>query len=214
MLIQREPTHLHHVPPRYVVRPGSNHLGELLIRNLSSYRMSSSQKSNVLAFLKSSDATELCNYLREAIKTASETQLEALASLLAPLSAQADVKRHCVRCHVTYTQNENHSTACEIKHNEGGETEIELRNDEGVTTLNCCGTSFSSEDVPDREICFSAPHTTNVEDVLYCESGNEDDDGVNTNVVRCGIEGCPKKRKAMKQGGNKGGSASKKQKSI
>ena len=69
-----------------------------------------------------------------------------------------------------------------IKHNDEGDTEYEVGTDEGITTLNCCRISFDLEDVPDTKICISAPHTTDVDDVLYYESANDDEDGINTNV--------------------------------
>ena len=180
--------------------------------------MPSTPKSTLQTLLKSSASSKLHECLLKALETASDTELEVLTALLAPLSAQAGAKKHCVRCHLTYTENKNHATACEIKHNDEGETDFEIGYDEGITgTLNCCGTSFHSENEPDTNICFSAPHTTDVDDVLYYESANDDEEDVNTNVIRCEVNGCSKKRKAVKKGGNKGGSAgssTKKQKSI
>ncbi|KIM43975.1 hypothetical protein M413DRAFT_25475 [Hebeloma cylindrosporum] len=176
--------------------------------------MSPTPKSTLQTLLKSSTGTKVQACLLESLGTASDSQIEALVELLAPLSAQAGVKMHCVRCHLTYTENKNHSSACKNKHDDEGNTEYETGNDEGITTLNCCGTSFDSEDSPDTEFCFTAPHTTAEDDVLYYESGNEDEDGVNTNVIRCAVNGCAKKRKVAKKVGNKGGSASKKQKAV
>lgn len=194
--------------------PVAIHLGELLIQDLSSFRMPPASKSTLSmlrTLLKSSTSTKVLACLLEALETAPDTELEALAALLAPLSAQADVKKHCVRCHITYTENKNHSSACQIKHNDEGET------DEGITTLNCCGISFNAEYGPAPGFCISARHTTDMDDVLYYESANDDEDNVNTNVISCEAKGCSKKRKAVKKGGNKGGSvgsATKKQKSI
>ena len=202
-----------HRPSRYV-RAGSSDLAEILIQNLSSYRMPSNPKSTLQTLLKSSASSKLHECLPEALETASDTELDVLASLLAPLSAQAGLKKHCVRCHLTYTENKNHSSSCKIKHNDEGDTEIEIGTDEGITTLNCCGTSFHSEEAPDSKICFSAYHTTDVDDVLYYESANDGEDDVNTSVIRCEVNGCSKKRKAAKKGGKKGESASKKQKPI
>ena len=178
--------------------------------------MPSTPKSTLRTLLKSSASNKLQECLLDTLETASDTELEALAALLAPLSVQARVKKHCVRCHLTYTENKNHSSACEIEHNDEGETEYERGYDDGITTLACCGTSFDAEYEPDTKICISAPHTTDEDGILYYESANDDEYNVNTNVVRCEVKGCSssKKRKATKKGGNKGGSASKKQKSI
>jgi len=184
------------------------------MRYLSSYRMPSTPKSTLQTLLKSSAPSNIQETLLNAVKTASDTELEVLAALLAPLSSQASAKKHCVRCHLTYTENTNGSSACKIKHNDEGETEYEIGTDVGITTLSCCGISFDSEDTPDTDICFSARHTTDEEDVLYYGTDNEDEDDVNTNVVKCKDKGCFKKRKATKKVGNKGGSASKKQKST
>ena len=181
------PTRRHRVPSRYV-RASSSDFGELLIWNLSSYRMPSTPKSTLQTLLKSSASSKLHECLLDALETASDTELEVLAALLAPLSAHAGVKKHCVRCHLTYTENKNHSSACKIKHNDEGETDYDIGCDEGITTLNCCGISFGSEDEPDTTICFSAPHTTDVDDVLYYESANDDEDDVNTNVIRCEVK--------------------------
>lgn len=176
--------------------------------------MSSTPKSTLRTLLKSSATSKLQECLLDTLETASDTELEVLAALLAPLSTQAGVKKHCVRCHLTYTENKNHSSACNIKHNDEGDTEFETGDDVGITTLSCCGISFDSEDKPDTEICISAHHTTNEDDVLYYESANDDEDDINTNVVRCEVYGCSKKRKIVKKVGKKGGSASKKQKST
>ena len=195
----------------------ANYLGDLLIQDLSSFRMPPTPKSTLSmlrTLIKSSTSTKVHGCLLEAIETASDTELEALVALLAPLSAQAGVKKHCVRCHITYTENKNHSSACKIQHNDEGETEYEVGTDEGITTLNCCGVSFNAEFEPAPGFCISAPHTTDVDDVLYYESANDDEYRVNTNLIRCETNGCSKKRKAVKKGGNKGGSASKKQKST
>lgn len=209
------PTRCHRVPSRYV-RAGSSDLGEILIRDLlSSHRMPSTPKSTLQTLLKSSDSNKLQECLLDSLETASDTELEVLAALLAPLSTQARVKKHCVRCHLTYTENKNHSSACEIEHNDDRDnTVFEPGYDVGITTLTCCGTSFDAEDEPDTKICISAYHTTDEDDVLYYESANDGEDDINTNVVRCEVYGCFKKRKVVKKGGNKGGSASKKKKSI
>ena len=198
---------------RYV-HPGSFDLEELFTQYLSLYRMSSTQKSTLQTLLKSSAPSKIRASLLDALKTASDTELEVLAVLLAPLSTQASAEKHCLRCHLTYTENKNHSGACKIKHNDEGETSFEIGEDTGITTLSCCGISFDSEDTPDTEICFSTRHTTDEEDVLYYGTDNEDEDDINTNVVKCKVKGCFKKRKATKKAGNKGGSASKKQKST
>jgi len=172
--------------------------------------------SKLRTLLKSSTSTKVHDCLLDTLETASDTELEALAALLAPLSTQSSSKKHCVRCHLAYTENTNHSAACKIKHSDDeGETEYETGTDTGITTLYCCGFSFDAEHEREPEFCISASHTTNVDDVHYYELDG-DEYTVNTNVVRCEVNGCSKKRKVAvaKTVGNKGGSARKKQKSI
>jgi hypothetical protein len=138
--------------------------------------MPSTAKSTLQTLLQTSAPGQIQDSLLDTIKTASDIEVEALGALLAPLAAKARTKKHCVRCHLIYNENKNHSSACKVEHNDYGETEYETGNDVGITTLDCCGTSFGSEDEPDTKICFSAPHTT---DVLYYETENEDKDGLN-----------------------------------
>lgn len=130
--------------------------------------------------------------------------------LLAPLTTDASVRLHCVRCHGTYTENENHPSACKIEQDDEGESErTEVGNDAMTTTLTCCGISFDSEEGPDTKYCIMASHTTNLFDVVYYDEidDRDDVDGVNQNVVSCKSQGCSIKRKAAKKGGAKNGSA-------
>ena len=43
--------------------------------------------------------------------------------VLSPLTADADVSLHCIRCRSAYTENKNHPSACKIKHNNEGVNE-------------------------------------------------------------------------------------------
>jgi hypothetical protein len=171
--------------------------------------------SNLQTLLKSSTSRKVHECLLQTITTASVAEQEALSALLAPLAADAGLKKHCVRCHVTYTENKNHSTACKIEHGEGDGERTEVGDDAITMTLYCCGATFDSEDQPDQEFCILALHTTNVDDVVYYDS--DDDAGeewVNQNVVSCKSRGCSKKRKAAKEGGENGGLGGKKRKSA
>lgn len=183
--------------------------------------MSSSNPTSIQAtlqtLLKSSTSQKIQACLLQSLENASVAEQETLSVLLAPLTAEAGVSRHCVRCHHAYTENENHSHACKIKHNDEGDSErTEIGYEDMTTTLSCCGAVFDSEDGPDTEYCILAQHTTNSDDVVYYEDGNEGDDGVNEHVVSCESRGCSKKRKAAKKGGRnlKGGSAGKKRKLV
>jgi hypothetical protein len=171
--------------------------------------------STLQTLLKSSTSTKIRDCLLQSLKTASAAEQEALAALLASLSAEAALKKHCVRCHATYTENKNNPTACKIEHGDGDGERTEVGDDAITMTLFCCGITYDSEDQPDPEFCIVAPHTTNVDDVVYFEDDDGyDEEGVNPNVVSCETHGCSKKRKAAKKSGDKGGSLGKKRKSA
>ena len=166
-----------------------------------------STKATLQALLKSSTPGKIQTCLLKSLNAASTEEREVLSVLLAPLTADAGVSLHCVRCHSTYTENKNHPSACKINHNDEGDSErTEIGYEDMTTTVACCGASFDSEEGPDTEYCFEAPHTTDVDAVLYYDKVDDDDDfdGVNQNVVSCESRRCfstvtKQKRKAVRK---------------
>ncbi|KDR74902.1 hypothetical protein GALMADRAFT_280214, partial [Galerina marginata CBS 339.88] len=139
--------------------------------------MLSDMQKELASVLRNSTTGKIQACLLGSLTKASPEQLKALFSMLAPLLSQARVIKHCVRCHLEYSENENHKTACEIDHNEFGESERTVIGYEDMTTtLSCCGISFEENNGRPRRSCILALHTTNPEKVKYYVENDEDDE--------------------------------------
>ncbi|KDR74894.1 hypothetical protein GALMADRAFT_566515 [Galerina marginata CBS 339.88] len=162
--------------------------------------MAPSSRTTLKSLLSVSTAENIQACLIKSLPKATPEELKGLSTLLAPLSDQAGDRKHCLRCHVEYSDNENHKKACKIEHNEEGDSErTNVGSDEMTTTLFCCGIKFDAEHTgcPTR-FCIEALHTTDPRKVVYYD---EDKWKGNENVIPCAQAGCLKKRKAVKDVG-------------
>lgn len=118
---------------------------------------------------------------------ASLTQIDTLLVLVQPLASAASTKLHCVRCHKSFFEHTNNSTACRILHHDYGDGERTEIGDDAITiTVSCCGIEYDSEEGPDTKDCIVAEHTTLPEEVVYYDE--DEDDGGNRFVVTCAVD--------------------------
>lgn len=114
--------------------------------------------------------------------------------MLSSVAKAASTQEHCVRCHETFYENQNHQEACAIDHNEEDGNSV-------FSELKCCDSSWYPKrgESPPPQPCILAKHTTNPKDVRYFD---EDEGGGNENVISCEERGCvKKKRKGASTGG-------------
>ncbi|KDR74895.1 hypothetical protein GALMADRAFT_249809 [Galerina marginata CBS 339.88] len=162
--------------------------------------MAPALKTTLKSLLSGSTGENIQACLIKSLTKATPEELKGLSTLLAPLSVQAGDKKHCVRCHVEYSDNENHQKACKIEHNKEGDYEqTNIGSDEMTMTMTlyCCGIEFDSDDSPPTRFCIVEAHTTDLGEVMYYDDATEDGD--NENVISCAKAGCSKKRKPAKE---------------
>lgn len=155
-------------------------------------------RAAILKLIESTAPNQLQKALVAAVPNTSESQLKMLSEVLAPLAKTASVKKHCVRCHKTFLENQNHPKACTIEHAEGDCERTRTGDDAMTVTLYCCGLKYDSDDNPPTKFCIAAPHTIEPSEVEYYDEDEDGDSVGNENVVTCEENGCAiKKRKAV-----------------
>lgn len=133
--------------------------------------------------------------LLAALPNSTDEQLQALSSMLLPVTKEASTQKHCVRCHNAFFDTQNHPKACTIMHGQFDGERASVGSDRCVATFFCCDLQFDPEqDDYEGEPCIEEAHTTDPNDVDYYDG---DQGEGNENVVTCGEKGCSKaKRKA------------------
>ncbi|KAG9125972.1 hypothetical protein FRC07_005380 [Ceratobasidium sp. 392] len=136
--------------------------------------------------------SKIVGTLTKSIKEATPEQISVVQSLLAPLLTKAVKPLHCVRCHEVYFESSNNDNACKIEHEEPVDDDAPYILEGGwkkaVYRYPCCGETFASAWGPPEEhtICYTAPHTTNPDDVDYERVDYEKGEEMET----CSIRGC------------------------
>lgn len=138
--------------------------------------------------------------LLAALPNSTDEELRALSNMLSSVNKAASTQKHCVRCHDTFYENQNHPKACTIPHNDEPYTDrAEIGSDRIVAVMQCCGFTYDPEQRDPSRFCILAMHTTDPKGVKYYDE--EEEDG-NENVVTCEEKGCAKaKRKAASANG-------------
>ncbi len=140
-----------------------------------------------------------------------DVQLKALSEILGPLVNDSKDKKHCVRCHATFTENNNHPSACKIKHSDYGDGDrYEAGSETLRITLPCCGIEYLSEDGEGPNVyCYTSTHTTDPSEVMYYDdNGDDGEECGNENVVTCQEKGCTTQKR--KSAGGKSSAPNKK----
>lgn len=125
--------------------------------------------------------------------------------MLSPVTKAASIQKHCVRCHDTFYENQNHSAACNINHNEYANTDRAETGDDALeSVLACCYLTYNPEEdsFDGKPGCIVEAHTTNPKDVAYFDGDQEEG---NENVITCAERGCiqAKRRGALTNEGQK-----------
>ncbi|KAG8701335.1 hypothetical protein FRC09_005430 [Ceratobasidium sp. 395] len=120
--------------------------------------------------------------LTQSLEKATPEQISSVQSLLGPLLAAVVEPLHCLRCHKKYFQSNNPRSSCEVKHKEPKDHEesvFEDRQKKDLYSWPCCDREFTVDpgwDPDEDAVCYTAPHTTNADEVDYtrrvkaCES--------------------------------------------
>ncbi|KAG8794886.1 hypothetical protein FRC12_020523 [Ceratobasidium sp. 428] len=158
--------------------------------------------------IKYCDAWDFTTNLSESLDEASTKTVQLVKELVTPilLDGYTD-SRHCVRCHKSYTEKDNHTGACIIRCS-GQRHPFTLAATPTVPYLmsECCGRVF--KDVKNwkytKLVCVEERHTTDPDEVIYfdpnrwqnMEDGKPKDaehlGNNNPTVLPCVVKGCNK----------------------
>ncbi|KZP15147.1 hypothetical protein FIBSPDRAFT_1048371 [Athelia psychrophila] len=147
--------------------------------------------------IETTSPANLQKALLSALPNSTDEELGALSNMLSSVKKAASTQKHCVRCHDTFYENQNHPKACTIQHTDEADT-VYVGNTL-VAVMLCCGFRFDPEQNNPSKFCILATHTTNPKDVKYYD---EDEEDGNVNVITCEETGCVKtKRKGASSNG-------------
>lgn len=146
-------------------------------------------KKLLRALFKQGDESTLMAVLAASLDTASTEELRVLKGLLNDALNSFELELHCVRCHESYVESENHNRACRIPHSDQ-EGVAQDRYDELWQGFDCCGVDFDANNT----FCVVDRHTVEEAGIVYYGEEGVDEDseyfGMNKNVIRCEDHDC------------------------
>ncbi|KAG8739223.1 hypothetical protein FRC10_005880 [Ceratobasidium sp. 414] len=156
--------------------------------------------------IKSCDAQAFADSLAESLDEASVHAVEVVKQLISPilLDEYKDAK-HCVRCHLTYTEEDNHGSACVIRcAYELQPFVLRITPQQPYLMTQCCGRVFKHVTTWDyaKLVCVEERHTDNLDEVAFFDPsrgksavGSEPVPVERNNplIITCEAKGCKKK---------------------
>ncbi|KAG9118845.1 hypothetical protein FRC07_006439 [Ceratobasidium sp. 392] len=159
--------------------------------------------------IKYADANAFTENLADSLNEASMKTVQLVKELVTPILLDGyDDPRHCARCHESYTERDNHASACIILcSGKLHSFALKMTPMQPYVLMECCGRIFKhlSNWKYSELTCTEERHTDNPDEVLYYDPSRRQgvDDGKpkdaipleknNPNVVACAVKGCGKK---------------------